>query len=126
MKKLFLALIFFISPSLCLAAAGDTSAVEMFQCELKEGKTMKEVQANNTRWLALTRKEAGTENVSSHALQSTVGDLSKFVFADIYPDLASWAAAKSAEESEEGKAIEDTFNELMECTKNRLYKSTEH
>ena len=77
------------------------------------------------QWLAMTRKEAASDDVRSYALSTIVGDQSKFVFVDTFPNLAAWSAAKSAE-SEEGKAIEATFNELMECTKNRLFKSTEH
>jgi hypothetical protein len=74
----------------------------------------------------MTRKEAGSDEVRSYALRTVVGDLTKFVFADTYPNMAAWPAAKSAEESAEGKAIEAAFEDLMECTKNRLYESTEH
>jgi len=126
MKRFLLAIVFCITPGLALAATGDTATVEMFQCELKDGKTMEEVQANNTRWLAHTRKVTGSEDVNSYALTSVVGDLTRFVFADIYPTAAAWAAAKSAEQSDEGQAIEDGFEALMECTENRLYKSTQH
>jgi hypothetical protein len=74
----------------------------------------------------MTRKEAGSDDVRSYALSTVVGDLTKFVFADTYPNMAAWSAAKSAEESAEGKAIEAAFEALMECEKNRLYESTEH
>jgi hypothetical protein len=74
----------------------------------------------------MTRKEAGSDDVRSYALNTVVGDLTKFVFADTYPNMAAWSAAKSAEESAEGKAIEAAFEALMECEKNRLYESTEH
>jgi len=126
MKRMILGLIFCLTPLFALANAGDERIVEMWQCELKEGKEMEAVQANNTKWLALTRKQAGSDDVRSYALSTIVGDLSKFVFVDTFPNLAAWSAAKSAAESDEGKAIEATFDELMDCTKNRLYKSTEH
>jgi len=125
MRKLILAAIFCFTPLISLADAGDVRVVEMWQCELKDGQKMEDVKANNTKWLAMTRKEAASDDVRSYALSTIVGDQSKFVFVDTFPNLAAWSAAKSAE-SEEGKAIEATFNELMECTKNRLFKSTEH
>jgi len=125
MKKLIWTLVLCLSPVFCLADSGDTRTIEMWQCELKDGKTMDEVRANNSKWLALTRKQAGSDSVNSFALQSVVGDLTKFLFVDSYPDMATWSAAKSAK-SDEGKAIEAAFNELMECTKNRLYESTQH
>ena len=125
MRRMILAAIFCFTPLIGLADAGDVRIVEMWQCELKEGQKMEDVKANNTKWLALTRKEAASDDVRSYALSTVVGDQSKFVFVDTFPDLAAWSAAKSAK-SEEGKAIEATFNELMECTKNRLFESTEH
>lgn len=125
MRRMILAAIFCFTPLIGLADAGDVRIVEMWQCELKEGQKMEDVKANNTKWLALTRKEAASNDVRSYALNTIVGDQSKFVFVDTFPNLAAWSAAKSGE-SEEGKAIEATFDKLMECTKNRLYNSTEH
>ena len=125
MRRIILAAIFCFTPLISLADAGDVRIVEMWQCELKDGQKMEDVKANNTKWLALTRKEAASDDVRSYALNTIVGDQSKFVFIDTFPNLAAWSAAKSAE-SAEGKAIEATFDELMECTKNRLFEGTEH
>ena len=126
MKKTILALAVLMLPGLCLAAAGDTRILETYQCELKEGKTAEEVRANNERWLANTRKAAGSDDVHSYHLEPKVGDLTTFVFIDSYPDMATWAAAESAGDSEESKAIEATFQELAECTRNRLWEATQH
>ena len=123
MRKALWTVMLILIPGLCLADS-HKSIAEVWQCELKEGKEMKDVMANNKRWLAHTRKMAGTDEINSWSLQTAVGDLTKFVFIDGYPDMKAWAAAKSAEESEEGKAIEETFNLLMDCTKNRLYNAT--
>ena len=125
MKKIIFTTLVCMMPGICLAASGDERIAEMYMCELKEGKTMEQVQANNLKWLANTRKQAGSEDIQSYALEPLVGDLSHFYFIDSYPDLATWSAAKAAE-SDEGQAIEDAFNELMECSKNRLYKGTQH
>ena len=126
MKKIILAAIFCFTPLIGLADAGDVRVIEMWQCELKEGQKMEDLKANNTKWLAMTRKAAASDDVRSYALSTVVGDLTKFVFVDTFPDMAAWSAAKSAEKSDAGDAIEAAFEELMECTKNRLYKSTEH
>ena len=122
MKKLLLAIVFLAAPGLALAD-DHTSIVEFWKCELKDGVEMDDVKANNEKWLALTRKTAGTEEVVSYMLTTVVGDQSKFLFADVFPDMKAWAAAKSAEESDEGKAIEDAFDAMMDCEDNRLYKS---
>lgn len=125
MKKLMLAIAFFLVPLGGFADPGDTSVVEFFQCKLKEGQKMEDVKANNVKWLANARKATGNEEVNSYLLETTVGDMTSFVFADVYPDMATWAAAKDAGDTETSEAIEATFNELMDCEKNRLYKSTE-
>jgi hypothetical protein len=126
MKKIFWIPLLLIVPGITLAAENDSRIAETYQCDLKDGKTMEEVQAVNVRWLANARKQAGTDGVNSYAFEPIVGDQTKFVFIDSYPDLAAWAAAKSADQTEEGKAIEAAFGDLMECEKNRLWKSTKH
>lgn len=123
MKRLLIAIAFLIVPVLGLADNHDSAVVEMWKCELKEGKEMKDVEANNKKWLAMTRKTAGSEDVNSYMLTTVVGDQTKFLFADAYPDMKAWAAAKSADDTEEGEAIEAAFNDLMDCTDNRLYNS---
>lgn len=123
MKQLFLALVFLAAPALAWADDHPTHIVEFWKCELKDGMKMKDVVANNSKWLALARKTTGNDEVNSYMMESVVGDQTRFVFADVYPDMATWSAQKSADDTDEGKAIEDTFNELIDCSDNRLYKS---
>jgi hypothetical protein len=126
MRKLVLFTLFLLAPGWALADNHDTAIVEMWKCTLKDGKTMEEVQAVNKRWLAMTRKVAGSDEVNSYSLQTLVGDLTIFGFADSYPDMATYAKVKAAEDTEEGEAIDAAFEELTECSDNRLYKSTRH
>lgn len=126
MRRLIVAVLLCVTPQLLLAEAGDERVIEMWQCKLKDGQKMEDVKATNARWLAMTRKEAGSDEVRSYALEPVVGEIEYFVFADTYPNLAAWSAGKSAEESDEGKAITESFDSLMDCTKNRLFNSTEH
>ena len=102
-----------------------TRIAAIYKCTLNDGVTLDQVMEINKRWLVNVRKLAGTDEINSYALEPMVGNLEHFYSIDSYPDPATWSAAKSAE-SDEGQAIEDAFNELMECTKNRLYKGTQH
>ena len=122
MKNLILAAVFLLAPGFCLAD-DHTAIVEFWKCELKDGMKMEDVEANNSKWLALARKTAGTDDIESYLLTTVVGDQTKFVFADVFPDMATWSGQKSADETEEGKAIEDKFDELLDCSDNRLYES---
>lgn len=126
MKKFLLALVLCFAPLFVLADAGDVRTVEMWNCTLKDGKKMEDIQANNVKWLAMVRKATGSDSIRSYAMTTVVGDLKAFMFVDTYPDLATWSKAKSAAQTPEGQAIDATFNELSECTENRLFKSTEH
>ena len=126
MRKVVLFTLFLLVPTWALADNHDTAIVEMWKCKLKDGKTMEEVQAVNKRWLAMTRKVAGSDEVNSYSLETIVGDLTMFGFADAYPDMATYAKVKAAEDTEEGEAIDDAFDALMDCTDNRLYNSTKH
>ncbi len=123
MKKVLILALLLIIPGIGMADNHGEVVVEMWKCELKDGKEMKDVEATNQKWLAMTRKTTGSEDVQSFMMNPVVGTLTKFVFADVYPDMATWAKVKSAEETEEGQAIEASFNDLMDCTDNRLYES---
>ncbi|MEE4293447.1 MAG: hypothetical protein V2I79_05685 [Xanthomonadales bacterium] len=121
MKKAILAIAFLVAPALSMAD-DHTAVVEFWKCELNDGVKMEDVEATNDKWLALTRKTAGTEDVNSYVLTAVVGSQETFMFVDAYPDMVAWAKAKDAE-SEESEAIDAMFAEQMECEENRLYKS---
>ncbi len=127
MKKILIALVFVYGfvPLMALADAGDTRVVVMWQCMLKDGKTMDEVKANNQKWLAYARKVAGSDGINSYAMRPVIGELGGFMFVDTYPDMAAWSKVQSSS-TPEGDAIDATFDELTKCTENRLYNSTQH
>jgi len=124
MKRFLLAIAFLMAPVLCLADAGDTSVVEVFQCTSNEGKTADEVAAHNAKWLAFVRQT--NADINSYGMQRVVGDGATFMFADIYPDLQVWGAVKNALDSDAGRALDEGFDDLLDCTSNRLYRSTQH
>jgi hypothetical protein len=126
MTRIILVVMFCFTPFMVLADAGDTRVIEMWNCELKEGKKMDDLKANNTKWLARARQMAGNDGVNSYAMSPIVGDQTGFIFVDTFTDMATWSAVKSAESSPESAAIDTAFDELMECKENRLLKSTQH
>ena len=125
MKK-FIHAILFCAVGISLASLAEARVAEIWQCKLQEGKTMEEVAAANGKWLAFVNKSVEGGDIHSYALESIVGDSTGFVFVDTFPSRGAWAAAKDAIDSPEGKAVEAGFEDLFDCTENRLYKSTEH
>lgn len=118
-----------ISRSVVLLAAFGLSGVafadhysEVWTCTLEDEKTVEDVQAVNTKWLAYVHANI-SEEVTSSVLTAVVGNLEDFIFVDTYPDLETWAATKSRLDSNEADEIDELFSDTSECSKNRLYKS---
>lgn len=51
-----------------------------------------------------------------------VGEQNMFLFADTYPDLATWAATAEALDSDAADELDDLFEEISDCSQNRLWK----
>ena len=94
---------------------------EVWTCTFEDEKTVEDVQAVNSKWLAFVHEHV-SEDITSSVLTAVVGNLENFIFVDSYPDLATWAATKSRLDSDESDEIDDLFEDVSECSKNRLYK----
>ncbi len=97
------------------------SIVASYTCKLKEGKKIEELQAVNSNWLKWVRENVN-KNIISSVGTVIVGDLDMFLFADTYPDLATWAATQTALDSDAASELEDMFDEVSECSESRLWK----
>jgi hypothetical protein len=95
--------------------------VATYTCKLKDGKKKEEVQAVNSKWLKWVRKNVN-ENIESSFGTAVVGDQGIFLFADTYPDLNTWAATQTALDSDAASDLENMFEEVSECSENRLWK----
>lgn len=120
MKKLLSVVTSCLVLGLAVSAHADGVA-ESWQCELKDGKTIADVQAVNSKWLKWVNARADGA-VRSSIGTAIVGNAEIFMFVDSYPDLATWAAVKDALDSEEGNEISSMFEETSECSGNRLWK----
>lgn len=105
-------------------AAAESTYEEVWTCRLKENKSIKDVQAINSQWLKWINGNVQGGNIKSSVVTPVVGDSDVFLFVDSFADLATWSAAKTALETDEGKAVEAMFEDVSECSENRLYKMT--
>ena len=62
------------------------------------------------------------ENVQSSFGTAVVGDLDIFLFVDTYPDLNTWAVTQTALDGDAASELEDMFDEVSNCSENRLWK----
>lgn len=120
MKKIFSIAI------LALLFAGGTALAddyrEVWQCKAKEGKTIDDIQAVNSKWVAWMRKNVN-KSISSAILTAVIGDLQSFMFVDVYPSLEVWGAGKAAQDdSDEMDALNEEFEAVTECEASRLWR----
>lgn len=121
MKLFKSALIVCTSLFLSMAANAD-SVIESWQCKLKDDAKIEDVQAVNSKWLKWVNDHTEGGEISSSLGTAVVGNVTKFIFVDSYPDMATWAAAKDALDSDEGNEIDGMFEEVSECSENRLWR----
>ena len=108
-----------------VSVLAESRVVEVWQCKLKEGKTAAEVQAANRKWLEFVNSKVKGGGVQSYQMTAIVGHVEGFVFADSYPSMDAWVAAKAALKTPEGEATEAAIAAYGECTSNTLYNSEE-
>lgn len=113
----------FVLAALCLAVTATAdSIVETFTCKVEDGKEISDVQAVNSRWLKWINENVQGGGITSSVGTAVVGNSETFIFVDTYPDLATWAAAKDALDSDAGNELDDLFEGVSECGENRLWK----
>ena len=112
-----------VSSALLLSAvASADSVVESWQCKLKDDAKIEDVQAMNSKWLKFVNDNIKGGKITSSVGTAIVGSQNSFLFVDVYPDLATWAAAKEALDSDAADELDDIFEDLNECKENRLWK----
>jgi len=102
-------------------AAFADNYVEVWTCTLEDDKTVEDVQTANTVWLAYVHENI-SEDITSSVLTSVVGDSTGFVFVDSFPDLDTWARAKTRLDSDEADELDDLFDDIFDCSENSLHK----
>lgn len=108
------------------SALADSRTDEVWTCQIKDGKTMDDVRATNSKWVKLINAAVDGGDITSNIVTPVVGNAEEgyFLYVDSFPSLESWAAAKSAlDDTKEGDAIQAALAEVAECSDNRLYSS---
>lgn len=120
MKPFKSALLVGVSVFLSVAANAD-EVIESWQCELKDDATFEDVQAINSKWLKFVNDHTDGGEITSALGRPVVGNQTRFLFIDSYPDMATWAATKDVLASDAGSEIDGMFEDVMECKENRLW-----
>ena len=109
--------------------------VEIWTCTVNEGSTIDDVGRLTASWNEFIRSVGATDARSfilSHLIgtirgHETTSDVTtSFLFLDSFPDVASWAAAKRAEQTPEGQELMSAFIRANTCTANTLYRRQQY
>ena len=94
----------------------ESTIVGVWQCKLKENKTMKDVGVLNDKWVKFMNANVKGGGINSYDLDPRVGKQDGFLFVDVYPNMQSWAAGENImEKTNEGKALQKEFKLLAKC-----------
>lgn len=102
----------------------DERILEVWTCKAVEGKTLKDIHEVNSKWVKYMNATVEGGDIHSYVLRTIVGDTTTFMYADSYPSMASWVAAK-ADESDEMTTIDEMLSEVADCSANTLHGSEE-
>ena len=95
---------------------------EVWECTARDGKTLEDVQAVNSKWLAWMRENVD-ESIDSAVLTAVVGELTSFIFVDTYPSLEVWSKGKAAQDdNEDMDELNAEFDATAECGETRLWR----
>jgi hypothetical protein len=110
----------------CVTAYADDYRM-VHACKINEGKTMDDVRADNSKWVAFMNENVDGGGITSHITTTVVGDSAPgtFGYVDTFPSLESWTATIALESTAEGIAILEELQESASCTESQLQKAEE-
>ena len=105
----------------------DDRIVETIDCKEKEGKTIDDVHAANSKWVEFVNANVEGGDIRSFVLSPEVGDIEEgtFMYIDSFPSLESWAERDKMRTMEAFQPIRAELQAVATCSKSGLYKSRE-
>jgi hypothetical protein len=107
----------------CLTAYADTRVEQVWTCTLNDGKTLDDLNAVHSKWLAWANKQKYGGDIHGYVAASMVSaGIDTVLIIDSYPDLktltADWDAYNN---SSDGRTLEADYEAAATCTSNSLF-----
>jgi hypothetical protein len=108
--------------SLSLANA---DVVEVWQCHIKDGKTVDDLNAASSAWLTAMKSMEGGAEVEAYHNFSIVAYNGEngFNFISITPDVAAWGKLAAAYPGSAVQKADVAWSEVADCKGNSLWSS---
>ena len=119
LKKIMLATVTSVFLLLSVAVHAEPITI-VVSCELKDGSTKEDAMEVNARWLKWARSTGGSDEITSSYVSTIVGDRGGFLWADTYPDIATWGKVEDADSE-----FAAEFDEVSTCSGSRMYRGEE-
>ncbi len=103
----------------------NAAAVQVWKCELKDGKTFDELRPLSSAWLAATKSMEGGEGIEAfheYPVVTNAGD-GGFNFVVILPDLEIWGKLAKAYPGSASQKADEAWSEVAACKGNSLWTS---
>ena len=103
----------------------NAAAVQVWECQLNDGKTLEDLQAVSSAWLAATKGMEGGEGIEAfheYPVAANAGD-GRFNFVVITPNFVDWGKLTEAYPGSASEKADEAWSEVASCTGNSLWAS---
>jgi len=106
------------------APASASSFVQLWTCELNDGKTRAELMDISVTWLKAAQSMDGGADFEAYLEYPLASDdLSVFTFVLIASDAKSWGAFSDAYEGSAAEKADETWEDVADCSGSSLWES---
>lgn len=127
MNKSSLKLPVLVAALLCAPAAIADSLLEIWECELKDGKTPAELNAVTEKWLSAAKGMPGGKDLEVYLVVPVV-PIDKdpvFRFVLVAPDVGVWGQFTKGYPDSAAETVDEEWEQVAECDENSLWFSVE-
>jgi hypothetical protein len=103
----------------------NAKSIEVWNCNLNDGKTFDDLQVASSAWLAATKSMEGAEGIEAfheYPVVTNAGD-GGFNFVVISPDLEIWGKLAKAYPGSASQKADEVWGEVATCKGNSLWFS---
>ena len=107
----------------CACTLANADVIQVWNCEINEGKTVADLRATSSAWLAAAKKLPGNEKLEAwhnFPVAANIGD-GGFSFVTITPDFKAWGNATEAYPGSDTEKADQTWGEVASCSGSSLW-----
>jgi hypothetical protein len=108
----------------CFGSANADSFVQLWSCELHEGKTTSELMEVSVAWMNAVNKMDGAEEFEAYLeYPAAADDLGVFTFVLVADSATNWGAFEDAYEGSAAAKADEAWEEVANCSSSSLWNS---